>query len=243
MKRLGLTLSLRARCFLLDVVIQKVNVILGVFFIQRVSFFICLFITTQTIFAIPTAADELAQLLNNIHVMQASFEQSLVNQHGKRIGTKTLGRMVCERPGKFRWETLQPNNQLIIINKDKMFLYDPDLAQLMKRKVDYSKPGNPAILLSSPVESLKQGFQIAKLKKHGQGLWFKLIPRTQKNQESGYQWIKIHFIGGRLDTMYIFDNLEQTALINFYNIVLNTEIPLKTFTFNPPPNTEIFNSE
>src|SRR5208337_1116506 len=104
--------------------------------LRRVLIFFLFSITTQTIFAIPTATDELAQLLNNIHTMQATFEQSLINQRGARIGTKTTGKMMLERPGKFRWAITEPNNQLIIINNDKMLSYDPDLEQLTKRKVD-----------------------------------------------------------------------------------------------------------
>jgi outer membrane lipoprotein carrier protein len=190
----------------------------------------------------PTAADELAQLLNNIHTMQATFTQSLINERGTRIGTKTIGKLLLERPGKFRWEITEPNNQLIIINNDKMLSYDPDLSQLTKRKVDYRRPGSPALLLSSAVESLQQLLQIVKLEKQGKEIWFKLTPKAQKNQEIDYQWIKIGFINGKLAAMYIFDNLDQISLISFANIVINTTISSKKFTFIPPPNTEIFNS-
>jgi outer membrane lipoprotein carrier protein len=204
-------------------------------------FFASLLITSTGSFAANTATDELAALMNNIHTMQATFEQSLVNQDNSRIGTKTTGKITLERPGKFRWEIMQPNNQLIIINSNKMILYDPDLSQLTKRKVNLNQPGNPAILLSSPVESLKQSFQITKLTQPKQGLWFKLIPKKQKNREKTYQWIKIGFIDGKLSTMYIFDNLEQTSVISFGNTAFNAEIPAGKFTFTPPPNTEVFN--
>jgi outer membrane lipoprotein carrier protein len=205
-------------------------------------FFACLLTILQNSFAASIAADELAQFFTNMHTMQATFTQSLLNQQNSAIGTKTIGNMIIERPGKFRWEMTQPHQQLIIINKDKMLLYDPDLAQLTKRQVDYRRPGNPAMLLSSSVDSLKQSFQIVKLPKQGPGLWFKLTPKTQKNQESGYQWIKIHFVNAQLKAMYIHDNLEQTSLISFTNILLNLEIAPKKFTFTPPPNTDILNS-
>ena len=206
-------------------------------------FFVLASVTIQPLFADTTAACELAQLMSNIHTMEAFFEQSLVNQHGSRIGTKTTGKMTLERPGKFRWEITQPNSQLIIINKDKMLSYDPDLSQLTKRKVNINQPGNPAMLLSSPVEILKQSFQIVKLKKSNQELWFKLTPKSQKGQGNGYQWLKIGFVQEKLSSMYIFDNLEQTSLISFSNTTFNAEIPDKKFAFTPPPNTEIFNAE
>ncbi|MBU0743968.1 MAG: outer membrane lipoprotein chaperone LolA [Gammaproteobacteria bacterium] len=204
-------------------------------------FFILFFSFTANIsFADTTAADELAKSLNSIHTMQANFEQSMVNSKGGNIGQKTLGSMKLERPGKFRWEITQPNNQLIIINKDKSFLYDIDLEQVVKRKMDYRKPGNPAMLLSSPVETLKQSFKITKLNNSKTGSWFKLTPKTQGN---GYQWIKMHFITGQLRSMQITDDLEQQSTITFNNIVLNKSISSKMFVLTTPPNTEIFDAE
>ena len=159
------------------------------------------------------------------------------------MGQKTTGTMMLERPGKFRWEITQPNKQLIIVNKNKTFLYDADLEQVVKRKVDYNNPSNPAMLLSSPVQSITLSFEISKLKKSGQDLWFELKPKTRKNQEAGYQWIKIQFINGRLNAMIIADNLDQKSQINFNNIVINIQISPKKFVFTPPPNTDVFDAD
>jgi outer membrane lipoprotein-sorting protein len=56
--------------------------------ISKIIFSVLIFVATE-IFAAntaPNASDELAQLLNNIHTMQATFEQSLVNNDGGQIG-------------------------------------------------------------------------------------------------------------------------------------------------------------
>ncbi len=206
--------------------------------------FTSLSIASQLLYAEVQASAELAQLMGNIHTMQATFEQSLVNQHGSRFGTKTQGTMTLKRPGKFRWEITQPHNQLIILNEDQMLSYDSDLAQLTKRKVNVNRPGNPAMLLSSPVQTLQQAFQIVKLKNPKQEeLWFKLTPKNRKGEDNGYQWIKIIFAQKKLNAIYIFDSLEQTSLISFNNIISNAEISDKTFTFTPPSGTEIFNAK
>ena len=213
--------------------------------ISKIIFFALIFVASE-IFAAntaPNASAELAQLLNNIHTMQATFKQSLVNSNGEQIGQKTIGSMMLERPGKFRWKITQPNNQLIILNKNKSLLYDADLEQVVKRKVDYYKPGNPAMLLSSTTESLTQSFKITKLKKSGRGLWFKLTPKSQKNRENVFQWIKIHFINDNLNEMQIADNLEQKSIINFGNVILNPQISPNMFVFTPPKNTEVFDEK
>ena len=193
-------------------------------------------IIAQPVFAI-TASDELMQLLNNLKTMQANFEQTSINSKGKSTGEKIIGSMSLERPGKFRWATIEPNKQLIIVNKDQSLLYDADLEQVIKRKMDYKKPGNPAMLLSSPTTTLKASFKIIKLKEPKSKKLFQLYP---KNNENGYKWIKICFVKGVLQNIQIADNLEQINTINFINIVINQPISQKLFVFVPPKNTEIF---
>jgi outer membrane lipoprotein carrier protein len=197
----------------------------------------------QFLLADTNAAKELTALMGNIQTMQASFEQKLLGEHASAIGIRTLGKMLIVRPGKFRWEITEPNTQLVIINKDKMLSYDEDLAQVTKSKVNINQPGNPAMLLSSPVEILEQSFQIVKLKKSNQEVWFKLTPKKYNGVASSYEWLKICFIKNQLRAMDIFDNLEQTTRITFNNPIFNKEISNKKFTFTPPPKTEVYNAE
>ncbi|CAL7962751.1 Outer-membrane lipoprotein carrier protein [Gammaproteobacteria bacterium] len=207
-----------------------------------VVFFIFFCTNTISIAAsIQTADDELTQLLNNIHTMQATFKQFIVNDKGARIGQETTGYMALERPGKFRWEVLQPNKQLIIVNGSKFVLYDADLEQVTKRKMNYKKPGNSATLLSGSTETLKQMFKIIKLKKSGGGIWFELKPEKKNNsgQTSDYQWIKMHFIAGRLSAMHVFDSLGQQSEIHFSNVVLNSKISQNKFVFVAPPKVDV----
>lgn len=190
-----------------------------------------------------TAADELVRLLGEIHTLRATFAQSLTNHRQVPLGPKTTGSMVLERPGKFRWEVLAPHQQLIIVSGEKMLSYDAELSQVVKRKVDYQRAGNPAMLLSGSMQSLVRSFVITKLKNHGQGIWFKLMPRGKRNQEGDYQWIELGFVGEKLQTMQIVDNLDQRSVINFGNLVINAKISPQSFIFTPPPNTEVFNAE
>jgi outer membrane lipoprotein carrier protein len=204
-------------------------------------FFLCL---TAAAIAAPApilADDELVQLLNNIHTMQATFKQFMVNNAGAPVGQKTSGQMALVRPGKFRWEAIQPSKQLIIVNDNKVMIYDVDLEQIIKRKVDYKKPGNPAMLLSGSTETLKQMFKITKLKKLGAGIWFELKPKknNQTRQNSDYQWVKMCFISGQLSAMYILDNLGQQSEIHFANVEFNSTIARDKFVFVAPPKVDV----
>ncbi|EKE00636.1 MAG: outer-membrane lipoprotein carrier protein [uncultured bacterium] len=186
------------------------------------------------------SADELAQLLNDTHTMQATFEQFAVNSKGVQVGQKTTGLMMLERPGKFRWETKQPSSQLIIINGAKLWVYDIDLEQVTKRKMDYQRPGNPAMLLSGSTATLKQMFKITKLKKPGEGIWFELKP---KSKNSDYKWLRMWFIKGLPTAMYVFDNLGQQSEIHFADVVVNAKIPKDKFIFVAPKNVDVLDEE
>ena len=197
--------------------------------------FFCANTATIAMRGVDKDSDELLLLLNNTRTMQAFFKQSIA-----RINQETTGYMMLERPGKFRWEVLHPNRQLIIVNGNKFVLYDADLEQVTKRKMDYKKPGNPAMLLSGSAETLKQMFKITKLKnkKSGEGdkdIWFELKPENKNN----FKWIKMHFINEQLCTMYVFDNLEQQSEIHFSNIVLNANISQSKFVFVAPPKADV----
>lgn len=200
------------------------------------SGFIFFFSLADISLAAPNTADELAKLLNNLHTMQAKFEHYSTNKNGVQIGEKITGVMMLERPGKFRWEIKQPNRQLIIVNKNKSLIYDADLEQLVKRKMDYSQPGSPAMLLTSPVEKLKRSFSITKLNVPGPGAWFELKPNAK---QTGYRWIKMHFVNGQIKNMQIADNLDQKSTINFNDIIFNSSLSSKVFSFTPPPKTDI----
>jgi outer membrane lipoprotein carrier protein len=184
----------------------------------------------------PAPADELAQLLNNSHTMQASVKQYMVNEKRMKIGQETIAAMMLERPGKFRWEVTKPSKQLIILNKNKLILYDVDLAQVTKRSVDYKNPGNPAMLLSGNTNTLKQMFKITKLKSVGKGIGFELQP---KGKNSDYKWLKMFFVSGKLNAMYILDSLGQQNEIYFYNIKLNSKLSENKFDFVVPPKVDV----
>jgi len=181
------------------------------------------------IFAV-SAADEFTTILNNMHTVQADFIQD-----GKISGSMTI-----VRPGKFRWEITQPNKQLIIINKNQLSIYDIDLEQVTKRKMNYNKPGNPAMLLSGDVQVLKNTFKITKLNKSisKQDVWFELTPK-----KGDYQKVQMHFMAGKLVVMNIVDNLEQKSAINFSNVRLNTEISSAKFILTTPAGIDVINED
>src|SRR5687768_9284600 len=86
----------------------------------------------QTVTYAGSSTDTLNQLLRNIRSMRADFIQTLMDNNGKMI-QQSWGKMALQRPGQFRWETKRPNEQLIVANGSRLWIYDPDLQQVVVR--------------------------------------------------------------------------------------------------------------
>lgn len=195
--------------------------------------FICFFMSAQSRAQSP--ADELKFHLQNLKTMRADFTQFAVNAEGVKKSAETTGKVMLSRPGKFRWEILQPNKQTIIANDKIIWIYDEDLAQVSKRKVNYNQPGNPAILLSGSIEDMQSLFFISKIPSQ-MGEWFLLKPKSKNNM---YQWIKLHFINGDLVAMLIADSLGQQSEIHFLNIKMNQSLLPALFIFKVPKGVDL----
>lgn len=195
--------------------------------LRLLGIFISYFVINTGIFA-ASAVDELVAILNQMQTMQADFEQT-----GKIVGS-----MAIVRPGKFYWHITSPSKQLIIINNQQLAIYDMDLEQVTKRKMDYHKPGNPAMLLSGDVKTLKHTFSVNKLNKSvsSQDAWFELTPK-----KGDYQTVQMHFLNNKLVAMEIMDNLGQKSAIKFANVVLNNKINANKFILKTLPNTDVIN--
>jgi outer membrane lipoprotein carrier protein len=187
-----------------------------------------------------SADSELMQLLNGINSMSANFIQTtaMSGKHPKK--QQLSGTIALIRPGKLRWEVKQPNRQLIIVNQKIIWVYDMDLEQISKRKLDYLQPGNPTILLSGNTSTLQNLFNITKLQSTGSTVWFQLNPKTPTNM---YQWIKVCFADHNIIAMNIADNLGGQTAIHFSAIKINTAINPNLFQFKVPEGVDVIETE
>lgn len=181
-------------------------------------------------------ADRLAEMLSNVNSMQADFEQNIITKSGQATNEPTIGKMSLLRPGKFRWETTSPMKQLIIADGKYVWVYDADLEQVTKNKIDYHQPGNPAMLLSGSVTALQKTFTVNVILDETDSSWFQLNPKSKNNM---YQWIKLHFTNGKITEMFMADNLGQQSEIQFKNIKMNQTLSNSLFTFKPPKNVDV----
>ncbi|MCK4870586.1 MAG: outer membrane lipoprotein chaperone LolA [Gammaproteobacteria bacterium] len=202
---------------------------------KRLLCFIILIIPVVS-FAITPAA-RLGELLSGIHSMQADFVQMIASANAVS-GQRTVGKMLLLRPGKFRWEIVKPGQQLIIADGKNVWIYDKDLAQVTKKKIDYTQPNNPALLLSGSASDLQKEFNVTSVNHQNGTERFLLKP---KSRDAMFQQIELSFLNGKLNELVMVDNLGQKSLIKFANIKINLYLPISVFQFQTPHGVDTVN--
>ncbi len=167
--------------------------------------------------------------------LTADFKQVLINEAGQATQTST-GVFYLQRPGKFRWNYLQPFQQQSVSNAGKVWFYDADLEQVTVKKLDESVGSTPALLLSGDV-SLEDNYLMENQGTDGDLQWVKLAP---KSQDSSFKYVLIGLNKGALGGMELSDNFGQLTRIYFSNVKLNPVISPRLFDFEAPKGADIF---
>lgn len=182
-----------------------------------------------------SATNNLIQLLTNIHTIQANFTETIVDKSGHAL-QKSKGLMQLQRPGKFRWEIKSPNQQLIVTNGQKLWIYDPDLEQVTIRLLTKEAGEAPALLLSNTNVSLQKEFKVQEIKDNNTTRWFLLTP-TDKS--SMFESIKLGFSNHQIQQMQLQDHMGHITQIQFNKMTTNLALSSVLFTFKPPKHTDV----
>src|SRR6516162_4318453 len=117
---------------------------MNISFLRYVCAIFFLLVLVTTVNADSGSAD-LSNQLNAIKTLRANFAQTVYDNKGKAV-QRSYGHIALQRPGKFRWEVIKPIPQLIIANSQRLWIYDPDLQQVMIRSLHVAAGETPALL-------------------------------------------------------------------------------------------------
>ncbi len=182
-------------------------------------------------FASPSPVDELSQLLATLNNFSANFKEETYNTHQTLMQT-SHGTVKLQRPGHFKWETLEPTHQLLITNGRDLWIYDVDLAQVTQDHVQDQGNLSPAQLLSGSTQSLEKQFTITAETKSQ----YLLIP---KDKESEFKWIRFIFKNRQLQSMQFENQLGEKNIFRFISIRNDIHFKGSEFEFKPPHGVDV----
>ena len=181
-----------------------------------------------------TGRELVDSFVKDITTFSAGFEQVLLDPDGEVL-ERTTGMLEISRPGKFRWSYVEPYEQWLIADGLNIWSYDIDLAQVTVKPQADALANTPALLLGGADDALDQ-FEYEGSYKETVTTWVQLAP---KNTESGFMRVELGFIDDVLTRMVFFDNLDQTTLVEFNTLAVNTPIDPARFEFLVPDDVDV----
>lgn len=166
--------------------------------------------------------------------LKADFTQEILDQ-SRNVQQRMSGRLVIQRPGKFRWNYQAPYEQEIVADGSKVWLYDVDLEQVTVKRQDQALQGSPASLLSTHAK-LEDEFKVKTLQRNDGLQWFELIP---KSNESSFEKIMLGLKQKQLHRLEIRDSFGQQTDVQFENVQTNPSVSADTFAFSIPKGVDV----
>lgn len=180
------------------------------------------------------AAKRLNALLSSAQTMTGGFSQMTLSANGANL-QETTGTLALKRPGKFRWHTDPPLEQVLVSDGKQIWLYDPDLEQVTIQAMDQRLSHTPALLLSGDVSQLQENFDI-QWTEGGSVQDFTLTP---KEADSMFDSLRLSFSNGVINDMQMSDPVGQRTNILFRNVELNQALGDAQFTFEVPEGVDV----
>ena len=172
--------------------------------------------------------------LQGLQSLQANFKQTLTDRNGLTV-EEASGTLAIRRPDRFRWDYREPNEQLIVADGSRIWLYDADLEQVTVRKLDDTLSATPAMLLGGQ-GNLQDNFTVTQASQESGVYWVRMEP---KRDDTDFKWVRLGFEGATLRAMQLADKLGQTTSLEFTELERNPALDPSRFTFTVPPGADV----
>jgi outer membrane lipoprotein carrier protein len=176
----------------------------------------------------------LDHFLSELTTLRGHFQQQLFDEYGALMESSE-GDVIISKPGKFRWEYLQPYRQIIVTNGATIWIYDADLEQVSVNPFAKDGDTSPAALLSGDID-IEQNFTSIERAGEDDIIWVSLTPR---DASATYNGIDLGLSPAGLAGMKLRDNLNQLTSIAFSEIERNADVIDAEFEFVPPAGVDV----
>jgi outer membrane lipoprotein carrier protein len=186
--------------------------------------------------ACPAEASGVVQLkafLSSAKTGEATFRQVVSGKPGG-APQESSGTFAFARPGKFRWAYEKPHAQILVGDGEKLWVYDPDLNQVIVRKLDRALGATPAALLAGD-DALEKNFE---LQDGGASRDVEFVDARPRAADSGFVSVRIGMQANLPRTMELRDTFGQVTQLTFGTFQRNAVDPA-LFRFVPPPGADV----
>ena len=191
-------------------------------------------VVTLLLLSSSAMADDAADLnakLASVKLFSAHFEQTVFDIEGKKL-QQSSGDMLVSRPDRFRWDTKQPDENLIVSDGSDVWLFDPFVEQVSVMRLSTAVENTPFLLITSSDPKLWSHYEILK-----EGDSFTVTSR-QKNQR--IESLRIVFDGkSQISRFEVNEAQGQRSEFQLTQFNQNPAIQADTFSFKVPDGVTI----
>ena len=166
-----------------------------------------------------------------IQTFTSSFTQK--TYHDEEMVQEFKGKIIAERPNKFRMEVKKPEKQLILSDGEGLWIYLPKEKRALKM--------NPEEGLTMPVEMFFNPFEVYQVE------WFEeekkkpLLEVRPREEGTLFEkaWVQIHPKTLLVREIQLFDTDGNQIHYTFSKVRINRKVKPSTFQFEPPKGVEV----
>ena len=163
-----------------------------------------------------------------------TFEQQAFDRTGKVVDHSS-GTLAFARPGKFRWVYEKPHKQVLVADGTRLWIYDPDLAQVTVKRIDQAISSTPAALLAGRDDITR----LFTLRDAGTKDGLDWVEAQPKAQDTGFDRVRLGLKGRTLAAMELYDQLGGHTVLKFTELKSNPQLLPGTFEFTPPKGADV----
>lgn len=176
----------------------------------------------------------LRNFLTGVTTLRADFRQRVIDSR-QQLVEDSAGRVLMQRPGRFRWDYQQPHARAIVADGQKLWLYEADLEQVIIRQLEDGIGDTPAALLTGRQDVLER-FTISKSWQADGIQWVALAPKAA---DADFAAVRLAFDGPKLVNLELDDRLGQQTRLDFSRVELNPRLDDRSFRFDIPPGVDV----
>ena len=182
----------------------------------------------------PEDIQQLRDLLQPITSLSARFQQQITDGDGYELQASE-GLFQVSQPNRLRWVVETPMPQQIIADGVTLWIYDPDLEQVIIQPFNDDIAATPAILFSGDLDQLDDAYFVTQL---AEGR-FELKP---EKGGSLFDSMTIVFDGAKPASIALTDTLGQVTSISFTELDINPALSGDLFVFEAPDGVDVINN-
>ena len=188
--------------------------------------------------SVPVYADggvaRLHAFLQDVKSLKADFTQQVLDANGKQV-KQSSGTLSLKRPDRFRWDYAKPNEETIVADGKKLWIYDAQLQQVTVKSMSTNLATSPAVLLAGS-NDVDKNFTVTDLGEKDGLAWVQLTPKVK---DSDFDSVKLAFKGEDVAVMELKDNLGGLTRIEFGRLQRNPSVSDDNFKFTPPSGADV----